>query len=372
VISVVRKDLFTLPAAAPPSYGYAVLLTHEPDGPSPYLDQILIAPIDDSENIPVGETIRGVICDPEIYNTIENGDIGFINTRGNLRVVLSRRANHNTLLVTERCDNRCRFCSQPPKEADDDWLLVQAAMAIAAFRSAETIGISGGEPLLYRQTFLRFLDFIAEHSPETPLHILSNGRAFADRDYAVAVAERCKALSMTFGIPLYSAVSTRHDRLVGAQGAFAETVKGLINAGNSGISIELRIIPTKENVTDIAATVVLAARCFTSLSQISIMNLEPTGWAKKNWPELYLEPQDYVDELIEAVEMAGRAALSACLFNYPLCHLPPELRPFAVKSISDWKNYYPDECTGCHVKQDCTGYFASAKGRFLQAPRRIL
>ncbi len=32
-----------------------------------------------------------------------------------------------------------------------------------------------------------------------------------------------------------------HDHLVGSDGAFNETVKGLINAGNSGINIELEL-----------------------------------------------------------------------------------------------------------------------------------
>ncbi len=372
MINLVRKDLFALPESTPPAYGYVVLRTRKPDRQNPYLEQVLVVPAADLVPCPADEKLHSVICDPEIYSTIEDGDIGFLNPRGNLRVVLSRRANHNTLLITERCDNRCTFCSQPPKEADDEWLVVQAAMAIAAFQSTKTIGISGGEPLLYRQTFIRFLDFIAEHSPKTPLHILSNGRAFADKRFAMDVAERSQTLTMAFGIPLYSAISARHDRLVGAKGAFAETLAGLINAGNCGVPIELRFIPNKENVTDIASTIALASRCFSSLSQISIMNLEPTGWAKKNWQELYLEPQTYEDELIEAAQTADRAALPVYLFNYPLCHLPPELHPYAVKSISDWKNYYPDECEACHVKQDCTGYFASARGKFLQAPRRIL
>ena len=31
------------------------------------------------------------------------------------------------------------------------------------------------------------------------------------------------------------------------------------------------------------------------------------------------------------------------------------IRPFAVQSISDWKNAYVEECEGCSVRRDCAG-----------------
>ncbi len=64
------------------------------------------------------------------------------------------------------------------------------------------------------------------------------------------MAKRSKKIKITFGIPLYSSRPLVHDHLVGNDGAFNETVKGLINAGNSGINIELRVIPTLANYTE--------------------------------------------------------------------------------------------------------------------------
>ncbi len=85
----------------------------------------------------------------ELYQLISNGDIASVSANGMLRVVLSRNANHNTVLVTERCNNLCSFCSQPPREGNDDWLLGQAMLALADFSFDGVIGVSGGEPLLY-------------------------------------------------------------------------------------------------------------------------------------------------------------------------------------------------------------------------------
>ncbi|WP_374962221.1 His-Xaa-Ser system radical SAM maturase HxsC [Spongiibacter tropicus] len=364
---VIRKDQFLI-TSDKLTPGFVILRKDKAKDTSPFLDQLVLTRTPALSSLGVGIQ---TLCDPAIYDAIDDGDIGFLGLKGNLRVTLSQRANHNTVLVTERCDNRCLFCSQPPKENNDDWLLLQSAMAIAAFNTTSTVGVSGGEPLLYRETFLRFIDFVKGHTPHTPLHVLTNGRAFADADFTKAVAQRCEGLHLVFGIPLYASNAEIHDHLVGAKGAFADTMLGLINAGNSGIPIELRFIPTTSNRFQLASTVELAARCFSSITQISVMNLEPTGWAKKNWHALYIDPSMYSAELENGLEAGLAGGLPVVLFNYPLCHLTPKLRSHAVKSISDWKNYYPDECTECIEISRCSGYFSSSKGKLHSPPRRI-
>lgn len=72
-----------------------------------------------------------------------------------------------------------------------------------------------------------------------------------------------------------------HDHLVGNDGAFNETVKGLINAGNSGINIELRVIPTLANYTELDDIVEFVGRVFSNINQISLMGLESIGWAER-------------------------------------------------------------------------------------------
>lgn len=338
---------------------------------NPYLEQVLVSKCEGDFKSAHSDVTNSIISS-QLFDAIEDGDIGFITGRGTIRVVLSRKANHNTLLVTEQCDNLCLFCSQPPKTRDDHWLFIQAGLAIAAFQSEETIGISGGEPLLDKELFISLLDTVSEFSPQTPLHILTNGRSFSDHEFTSEVSKRSANLTLTFGIPLYSSLSHQHDQLVGSIGAFSDTVKGLINAGNSGIPIELRYIPTQLNISQLENTIDLATRCFSSIVQISIMNLEPTGWAKKNWNQLVSYPQSHLEALRASIEAADRAKVPVYLFNYPLCHLDQVTRPYAIKSISDWKNYYPDECNGCSVKDECTGYFASSKGSMHQKPRKLI
>lgn len=374
MVNAVRRDIFAVPSDSDRAPGCRILrkagnTTFSSDG---LLDEVLVLREDSAfEYLESVLSPRSFIASTELYESIEDGDVGMFTGRGKVRVILSRRANHNTLLVTERCDNLCSFCSQPPKQNNDDWLLTQAAMALAAFGSEETVGISGGEPLLYGDAFVNFVDFVQKSSPKTDLHVLSNGRAFSDSSFAMKIGARANS-NITFGIPLYASLADVHDELVGASGAFSDTVKGLINAGNAGIPIELRFIPTQLNLDEIVPTIEFVLRCFSNVIQVSIMNLEPTGWARKNWSYLYCDPSVYSRDLEKGVRMVRDAGLPVSLFNYPLCHLPEELRDDAVKSISDWKNFYPEECDDCELKQSCTGYFSSSQGRFHESPRKIL
>ncbi|MGY4653780.1 hypothetical protein ACVWWN_007576 [Mycobacterium sp. URHB0021] len=63
---------------------------------------------------------------------------------------------------------------------------------------------------------------------------------------------------------------------------------------------------------------------------------------------------DNKTNLVEAVSV----------YNLPLCVLDPIVRPFAVQSISDWKNAYVEECEGCSVRRDCAGFFSTGRPKF--------
>jgi His-Xaa-Ser system radical SAM maturase HxsC len=371
MIKSIRKDLFHIESVKSMEPGYVVLKTSLPKSENPFLRTIWIVrekPTSDSKYHNWFDTV----VDADLLDSITDGDIGFITQRSQIRTVLSQKANHNTVLVTEQCDNLCKFCSQPPKKIDDEWLMVQAAMAVCAYQSDATVGISGGEPTLKRQQFVNLLRTIQKYSPQTPLHILTNGRSFSDVPFVNEVYDATKGMNVTFGIPIYAIDSDVHDELVGSNGAFQDTLKGLINAGNTGLNIELRVIPTIDNLDNLVGVIELAVRCLSNIVQVSVMNLEPTGWAKKNWSELYVDPREYQEVLKNALSVAKIASLPIKLFNYPLCHLDEGNRKYAVKSISDWKNYYPEECDTCILKAECSGYFTSSKGKYHQIARRLL
>jgi len=310
--------------------------------------------------------------DANIERWSKHGDVGYADGKGKIRIVLSQLANANTLLVTEQCDNLCLFCSQPPKNINDEILFSYAAQSIIAFNSDKMIGISGGEPLLKKNHILNFFKNLNQFKNKTPLHILSNGRAFKDKDFVDNFYRLNKDRRVLVGVPVYGTNSQSHDILVSSKGAWSETIAGLINAGNQGIEIEIRIIPTQLNYKEISSIVELVLTCCNHITRISIMNLEQMGWAKKNWSELYIEPRYYQDELVKSCEMGKRFGIDISLFNYPLCHIPDRIHKYARKSISDWKNAFEDKCDFCVLKPECGGFFTSIKDKWINPKERII
>ena len=57
--------------------------------------------------------------------------------------------------------------------------------------------------------------------------------------------------------------------------------------------------------------------------------------------------------------------IDTSVYNIPLCLLDENIRPFATKSISDWKVKYLPECDGCPLKEQCCGLFATSRHPFV-------
>ena len=138
------------------------------------------------------------------FGHLGDGDIiGLDPGSRRLRVLYRRASMHNAFLVTERCNHYCLMCSQPPRKVDDGWILDEIAECIELIDPAtETIGFTGGEPLLEWQRFIALLAAARDRLPETVVHVLTNGRAFASDEVTSAwAAIEHKRLSA--GIPLY-------------------------------------------------------------------------------------------------------------------------------------------------------------------------
>jgi len=295
-----------------------------------------------------------------------HGDIIYLNNRRRkISGVLNQNARQNTLLVTEKCDNLCSFCSQPPNEKDDIHLYLVAAEAINNYRDDTVVGITGGEPTLDKEKFLKFLTLINSNNKQTPLHILTNGRSFSDKEFTKEVLKLSSKREIVWGIPVHGHNQKLHDDCVGAEGAFFETLEGLMNLSYAREFIELRTVVTQKNYKFLPHISELITSSLPFVATHAIMNLEPRGWARRNFEDLTIPPQEQMKYIDKAVSLNTIHGISSSLYNYPLCSVPSGLRRFYHKSISDWKNYYPDFCNTCVEKKDCGGFFSSSIGVYL-------
>lgn len=301
---------------------------------------------------------------PEGMGYLKAGDIVRLNPRAGECSVLYRRASRfNAMLLTERCNSNCVMCSQPPKDALDDYLVDTYLSAIPLMdRATPELAITGGEPTLLGDRLLALIGACREHLPDTALHMLSNGRLFSYLSLCQSVSG-VEHPNLLIGVPLYSDVAARHDFVVQASGAFDQTIRGLMNLERCGLRIEVRVVLHRHTVPRLPQLAEFIARNLPFVEHVALMGLEIMGYVRTNFDALWIDPYDYQQDLAEAVAILDARRMNVSIFNHQLCTLAPRLWPFARQSISDWKNEYLPECGGCAVRDQCGGFFSSSRAR---------
>jgi His-Xaa-Ser system radical SAM maturase HxsC len=310
---------------------------------------------------------------PHKFAYLDDGDvIGFDHSSGKFRTLFRRGSAHNSFLVTERCNNYCLMCSQPPKDIEDQWILKEISESLSLIDpSAKAITFTGGETLSDWQDFVAVLKICRDQLPHTAIQVLTNGRAFADSKIVDAWKE-IKHPSLIAAIPLYAAVDSIHDHVVQAKGAFDETVLGILKLKDRGQRVEIRVVLHALTAPIIAETCRWIARNLPFVDHVALMGLENTGFAIANDPILWIDPMDYREELTKAIDVLVDADVKVSIYNLPKCVLERSVWPHAVQSISDWKNGFIEECDGCSEKPHCSGFFTTGRPKFSRGINAIL
>jgi His-Xaa-Ser system radical SAM maturase HxsC len=309
---------------------------------------------------------------PRELDHLADGDIVRIDLRTSILTTLFQRsARSNSLVVTERCDNQCIMCSQPPVDSNDTWLLDDAENTVALMRPGiQEIGITGGEPALLGQRLVDLILRLKLTLPDTAVHLLSNGRRFSDPAFASCLAA-VRHPDLMVGIPLHSDLPEEHDYIAQRRGAFDETVRGILNLKRLGVRVEIRFVIHAENRACLRSFADFVSRNLVFVDHVALMAMEPVGFARANLDRLLTSPTDYVEGLAQAVRDLARAGSCVSIYNLPLCALPAELHPFARRSISEWKNAFPQGCSPCRRRDDCCGFFTSDRGASALVPFRL-
>jgi His-Xaa-Ser system radical SAM maturase HxsC len=274
-----------------------------------------------------------------------------------VHVLLRSRDLHHTVFLTNRCNSLCLMCSQPPSKQDDSWL-VQEAKDICRHISVapQTIGFTGGEPLLLGGQLREILDTYRSLLPDTRFDVLTNGRLFSDpalAQFLLADLDR-----VTWMVPLYGHADFLHDFIVQSHGAFDQTISGLLELQAHQQPIQLRIVLIQPILSWLPQLCSFIARNLPFVQEVALMGCEPTGFALANKDLCRVDMGDWASTLEGAVDTLTRYGLQPVLMNLPLCALPRNIRRYAHRSISDWKQTYAEECSKCSAKDDCSGLFA--------------
>jgi His-Xaa-Ser system radical SAM maturase HxsC len=304
------------------------------------------------ESVPTISSVR------EIDHLRTNDIVAMEPTNGFVRTLYRPDSNYNVIFTTQRCNSNCLMCSQPPQDRDDADALTERNLRLIKLidKPPLRLVITGGEPTLLGERLFKIIAALRDKFPQTYLHMLTNGRIFAWPAFTARLAE-IRHPDFVLGIPLYSDDATIHDYVVQARGAFDQTVMGLHQLARYGVRTEIRVVLHALTIPRLAQLAEYIYRNFTFVEHIALMGLENIGYAPRNMDRLWIDPNDYQDQLEAAVEILSTRGMHVSIYNHQLCVLRRSLWKFARKSISDWKNMYLDACQPCGVKNDCGGFF---------------
>lgn len=337
-----------------------VLRTHQARGKQP--DGFRLVLTDDGPEDNAG-WINLVKLDERLRYLSEGDVIKFFPDSLEIQVLYRRTANINVFLLTERCNSFCLMCSQPPRDIDDSYRVSDVMQTLPLVdRGTPELMFSGGEPTLLGDDLFKLVRSAEALLPHTSLHILTNGRNFKNPLLATKLAAAGHH-DLMLGIPIYSDVPWSHDFIVQADGAFDETIKGILNLKRNKVRVEIRVVLHQQNYKRLPQLAEFIGRNLLFVDQVALMGLETTGFTKANLEALWIDPFDYQAELESAMVIFRRFGMKALIFNHQLCVIPPSIRNRSVQSISDWKNEFLPECSDCDLKPTCGGFFSSARLR---------
>lgn len=284
-----------------------------------------------------------------------DGDVVLVEPDGGrIERLLRAGSPHNTLLITERCDQLCLMCSQPPKKTHVDRFAAYEEACLLA-EPDSVIGLSGGEPTLFKEQLFGLIERVAAARPDIAFHILTNGQHFEPED-----VERLRSplyRNVEWGVPLYAAEPQLHDHIVQKQGAFDRLHRSFALLLLAGARVELRTVVLTDNVAKLPALARHVAARLGFVGSWSIMQLEHTGFARNRWSSLYFDHRRDFSSIAAALDEASLHGVSARLFNFARCGVPLVYRDHAAASISDWKRRYAAGCEPCREKHLCSGFF---------------
>jgi His-Xaa-Ser system radical SAM maturase HxsC len=298
----------------------------------------------------------------EIKTNLTPGSLIFVSPKGFARKVFEPKSPDNVLFITGQCNNQCIMCSQPPVHKNDFSFFERLNSLIVHLMPEDTLelGISGGEPTLLGVKLVDTIRNIYKKCPKINLNILSNGRAFANKEYASLFKEFNQEL-LVIGVPLHSDFHATHDLITGQKGSYNQTLIGLYNLAFFEIAIELRIVVHKQNYERLPQLSSYIFKNLPFVKHVAFMGLETTGFTLKNKELVWIDPIDYIFQLEKAVNEISEWGIETSIYNIPLCLLKPSLYKFSKKSISDWKLSFVEHCQRCLLNKECCGVFSTSK-----------
>lgn len=239
------------------------------------------------------------------------------------------------LMITERCNYRCKFCDFHKRLNEMSFELAVRIINESQRAGIKTVAFTGGEPLLYKKIYdLILLIKTLGMSP----HITTNG-SLVYNNWKRLIESGLDSISFSL-----DGIGETHDHLRGVEGSFDSIKNGLdILSKNSKVLLFVNMVVTKQNVSEIIKVYNFAKE----------YNATFFFWPVNDVESLYMNEQN-VEEYRNAIEyICAKENCSKSMYKFLIkgidYHLGKIKRFRCPAFLSTVNIYYDGEVMPCCV-----------------------
>lgn len=214
------------------------------------------------------------------------------------------------------CNNLCRHCVQGEKRKlyqDKPTEQIKTEL-LQARRNCQDVVFTGGEPTIRKDLFV--LVEYAQSLGYKNIQIQTNGRIFA---YKRFVQEIIKAGANEFAIALHGHVPVLHDFLVGVNGGFHQTIKGMVNLRELNQRIITNTVITKPNYRNLLEIAKLLIDL--GVRQYQFAFVHALGCAKTNFDSIVPRKTMVMPYVKQGLDLGIKAGIRVMTEAIPYCFM---------------------------------------------------
>lgn len=297
---------------------------------------------------------------PQDMALLHDGDIISLADTGISNVLWESKTNQNSLMLTESCNCHCIMCPQPPAAHNQNMpITANRILDLLRGKFIENVSITGGEPTVVLDDLVKILKRCHKEHPETQISVLTNGKLFSKNEVLRELIGASDGRDI-YCVSLHSDIPEIHDRIVGVEGSYDATQKGLYNLAKLRLTVEIRHVIMRENYSRLVEFAEHIYRYFPFCAHVAFMSMEFHGLAEENSGIISIDPLEYREELRRAVQALAKRRVMVSIYNTPLCLVHEDVWSYSRQSISSWKNVFTESCTTCQEQNNCCGLFSTS------------
>ncbi len=280
-------------------------------------------------------------------------------------------ANLAYLQITRKCNQNCRFCSNPPTQKNRSLAFFKKMVNYYAKNKYDGIVFSGGEPTLYPQ-----LPHLITHALDKGLHcrVITNGQKIADPGYLRELAD---AGLKHICLSVYSDDPKIQGFLADNKPSLRKIKKALDNLKGTGITVDIATVINKYNANHLSRIVRWLTDAYPFINHFIWNNLDPMMNRASSHPDTIPRLIDFELELHRAMTILRERGKTFRAERIPLCymssfaHCSTETRKIIkneermvffldAKGLVRQKKWSYDKakcCAACTLSEICAGLY---------------